>query len=238
MKISRIWSWCRQNGVSTFFATIAVISATNAFAYERYLVPSSSMEPTLLVGDYIGVEKYAYGVGPKQIGFDLGFTGRLFGAQPERGDIVVFRTPEDGWTVYVKRVIGLPGDRVQVKAGVLHVNGAPVRRERIADGEHGAPRYTETLPGGYQHVISETRGDNGPADDTQEYRVPSGHYFMMGDNRDNSQDSRWLDHVGYVPAENLIGRVSHVLYSTQDCGRTVLTLMCGVRSERTLQRPI
>jgi signal peptidase I len=187
--------------------------------FQPFTIPSGSMMPTLLVGDYIFVNKFAYGYSKYSLPFspDL-FSGRLFGADPKRGDIVVFRFPPNPEIDYIKRCIGLPGDHIQVTDGVLYVNGKPV--PKVADGsftsdyklDPGAdvPVFRETLDNGKTYDTLDqspvSRGDN-----TREFIVPEGHYFMMGDNRDNSLDSRF--DVGFVPAENLVGRASVIFFS-------------------------
>ncbi|RFB96880.1 signal peptidase I [Rhizobium leguminosarum bv. trifolii] len=187
--------------------------------FQPFTIPSGSMMPTLLVGDYIFVNKFAYGYSKYSLPFspDI-FSGRLFGADPKRGDIVVFRFPPNPDIDYIKRCIGLPGDHIQVTDGVLYVNGKPV--PKVADGtftsdyklDPGAdvPVFRETLDTGKTYDTLDqspvSRGDN-----TREFIVPEGHYFMMGDNRDNSLDSRF--DVGFVPAENLVGRASVIFFS-------------------------
>ncbi|KPH10524.1 signal peptidase I [Rhizobium acidisoli] len=187
--------------------------------FQPFTIPSGSMMPTLLVGDYIFVNKFAYGYSKYSLPFspDI-FSGRLFGADPKRGDIVVFRFPPNPEIDYIKRCIGLPGDHIQVTDGVLYVNGKPI--PKVADGtftsdyklDPGAdvPVFRETLDNGKTYDTLDqspvSRGDN-----TREFIVPEGHYFMMGDNRDNSLDSRF--DVGFVPAENLVGRASVIFFS-------------------------
>ena len=190
------------------------------FVFQPFNIPSESMVSTLLKGDYIFVTKYSYGFSHHSIPFSPPiFSGRILGHAPTRGDVVVFKLPRDGHTDYIKRVIGLPGDTVQVRNSLLYVNGQQVKRERIDDfvsrDEDGnvtrTPAYRETLPNG----VSYTTLDEGPGhfyDDTPEYKVPAGHYFMMGDNRDNSADSR--ADVGFVPFENLVGRAQFIFFST------------------------
>ena len=187
--------------------------------FQPFTIPSGSMMPTLLVGDYIFVNKFAYGYSKYSLPFspDI-FSGRLFGSDPKRGDIVVFRFPPNPEVDYIKRCVGLPGDHIQVTDGVLYVNGKPV--PKVADGTftsdykldpgEDVPVFRETLDNGKTYDTLDqspvSRGDN-----TREFIVPEGHYFMMGDNRDNSLDSRF--DVGFVPAENLVGRASVIFFS-------------------------
>lgn len=168
------------------------------FLYEPFNVPSASMVPGLMVGDHIFASKIAYG-------------------QPKRGDIVVFSLPRDDQTVYVKRLMGLPGDRIQVKGGVVLLNGialalTPVQGIACIEGGR-CNYYRETLPDGRSYVVNDMVA-NGSADDTEEYIVPENHYFMMGDNRDNALDSRYLDQVGYVPRANLIGPIVFIYWNS------------------------
>ena len=200
---------------------IALVIRT--FLFQPFNIPSGSMKATLLVGDYLFVSKYSYGY--SHYSFPLSpplFSGRIFGSQPDRGDIVVFRLPKDDSVDYIKRVIGLPGDRIEVKSGLLHINGQPVKRERIDDyietEETGraerVKRWRETLPNGVSYTTLDLI-DNSFYDNTQEYTVPAGHYFMMGDNRHNSTDSRFPQ-VGYVPFQNLIGRAQLIFFSVAE----------------------
>jgi signal peptidase I len=191
---------------------------------EPFTVPSGSMIPTLLVGDTLLASKFAYGFGKfsSPIGLMPDFDGRLFGHAPERGDVIVFRLPRDPGTSYVKRLIGLPGDHVQIRHGQLVLNGQAVPRrqdrrlEVDLDGQRiSFIRYVETLPNGREHPILKLSDDQ-PLDDTPEFVVPARHYFMMGDNRDDSLDSRVAIQdggVGFVPEENLVGRVDRILFS-------------------------
>ncbi len=204
-----------------YASLIAILVRT--FAYEPFNIPSGSMIPTLLVGDYLFVSKFSYGYSRHSLPFSLPlFSGRVIFSEPERGDIAVFKLPRDNETDYIKRIVGLPGDEIQVISGVLHVNGEPVRRRRIEDyarTDNGrvirrAQQYVETLPGGRRHLLIEEAGDSGRLDNTPVYTVPEKHYFAMGDNRDNSLDSRVSAHVGFIPAENLVGRAEILFFSS------------------------
>jgi signal peptidase I len=196
---------------------IAVVIRTLLF--QPFNIPSGSMKATLLVGDYLFVSKYSYGYSHYSVPFSPAlFSGRIFASMPKRGDVVVFRLPKDDSTDYIKRVIGLPGDHIQMVNGVLNINGKVVKRERVEDfiddeaGGERVKRWRETLPEGVTYETLDLQ-ENGALDNTEEYVVPAAHYFMMGDNRDNSTDSRVLSAVGYVPFENLIGKAQIVWWS-------------------------
>ncbi len=204
-------------------ALIALV--IRSFLFEPFNIPSGSLLPTLQIGDYLFVEKYAYGYSKYSFPFGIiDFKGRIWGSEPKRGDIVVFRQPKEVGIDYIKRVIGLPGDTVQMKDGRLYINGKMVQR-RFVDDEYKTDdgssqiykRYIETLPNGVQHYIYEI-SDHSYYDNTPLYKVPQGDYFMMGDNRDRSLDSRAMNHVGFVPAENLIGKAEFVFFSTRGIG--------------------
>jgi signal peptidase I len=189
-------------------------------AYEPFNIPSGSMIPTLLVGDYLFVSKFSYGYSKYSLPLSPPlFSGRIFGSLPKRGDVAVFKLPRDNSTDYIKRIIGLPGDKIQMKNGQLFINGTQVSRvsagDAVAEGDGPRmlmKRYLETLPGGKQHYILKA-SDNEPLDNTQEYDIPQGYVFAMGDNRDNSLDSRVLTAVGFIPVENLVGRAEFIFFS-------------------------
>lgn len=200
---------------------IALVFRT--FFYQPFSIPTASMQSTLMIGDYLLSNKFVWGFG--RYSFPLGifpFNGRILGREPDRGDIIVFR-PEPQEVPYIKRLVGLPGERIQVIGGVLHINGTPVQREEIGKVDDKDSRgtivevtvYRETFPEGTSHTIHEI-SDDGPLDNTREFAVPAGHYFMMGDNRDRSADSRVPSVVGFVPAGNLIGKAEFRFFSIAD----------------------
>lgn len=202
---------------------IAVVIRTLLF--QPFSIPSGSLIPTLLIGDYLFVSKFSYGFSRHSFPFSAApFSGRIWAAEPTRGDIAVFKLPKDNETDYIKRVIGLPGDRVQVLDGRLHINGQPV--QKVADGfieDRDAfgrvarvPRFRETLPNGVSYHVIEREGNRGYFDNTVEFVVPAGHFFMMGDNRDNSTDSRDLQSVGFVPFENFVGKAQIIFFSIEE----------------------
>ncbi|MEO0818969.1 MAG: signal peptidase I [Pseudomonadota bacterium] len=258
--------------VKTIFWALLIAAAFRSFLFQPFSIPSGSMKPTLLVGDYLFVTKYSYGYSNYSFPFaPLLFNGRIWSAEPERGDVVVFKHPQfdacsEGPVTsivnfvgsifsprfasagdcidYVKRVVGLPGDEIQVKAGILHLNNEPLPTERIEDfiemkALRGSPprppqcvnepvrlgeicikqQFEETFPDGRTHLLLNISGEMGVdsgrrnADNTPVFEVPQGHFFFMGDNRDNSVDSRFPS-VGFVPFENLIGRADVIAISS------------------------
>lgn len=186
--------------------------------FQPFNIPTGSMIPSLLIGDYLFISKYSYGYSRYSLPFRLPlFEGRLFGAEPERGDVVVFHF---AGVDYIKRLVGLPGDRVQMRGGRLYINEAEVARRPLAPlltrdlygYDREIPRYEEVLPNGRRYETLDLI-ENGAGDTTKAYLVPTGHYFMLGDNRDNSSDSRFSAPIGFVPAENLIGKAQFLYFS-------------------------
>jgi len=210
-------------GGRVVFHALLIALVIRTLLFQPFNIPSGSMKATLLIGDYLFVSKYSYGYSHYSLPLSPPlFPGRIFGSMPERGDVVVFRLPKDDSTDYIKRVIGLPGDRIKMIDGMLYINGTVVKRERVSDfiddengGSERVRRWRETLPNGVTYQTLDLQ-DNGFLDNTQEYVVPAGHYFMMGDNRDNSTDSRVLSAVGYVPFENLVGKAQIIFFSIGD----------------------
>jgi signal peptidase I len=191
--------------------------AIRTFAFQSFSIPSGSMEPTLQKGDYFFASKFAYGYGRYSAPYNLlPIEGRVFGAQPGRGDVVVFRSPDNPQIDRVARVVGLPGERVQMVNGVLHIDDIAVGLEDVGtwpSESFGRPvkLQRETLPGGVSHFVLDA-ADNSMGDNTSLFEVPQGHYFLMGDNRDNVNDSRFS--VGYVPYENLVGKVVRLFWNS------------------------
>ncbi len=237
--------------IKTVVYALLIAGLFRTLLFQPFWIPSESMKNTLLIGDFVFVNKMAYGYSRYSCPFALcPIPGRILipglSGEPERGDVVVFRHPVNG-SDFVKRLIGLPGDRIQMKNGVLYLNGAEVpqvadgifeevmepqgsmkNRPRCANGAVGdgaiceKPRFRETLPNGVTHSILNIE-DGGYADNTDVFTVPEGQYFFMGDNRDNSQDSRFSQQVGgvgFVPAEYLIGRADRIIFSS--AGRSML----------------
>jgi len=214
----------KEESLKSFFKTLlaAVICAAivRSFFYEPFHIPSSSMKPGLLVGDYIFVSKFSYGYSKYSFPFALNlFSGRIWHTTPKRGDVAVFRLPSDPSVNYIKRIVALPGDTVQVKAGQLYINQKPIPKiyidDFIDDNQTTIAIFKETLPFGKEIMVLD-QYPNTPQDNTGIYNVPQEHYFVMGDNRDNSQDSRFSNQVGFIPKENLVGKAGIIFFSVND----------------------
>ena len=219
----------RQLGAALMLVLVMAIMVLalpliRSLLFQPFNNPSGSMMPTLLVGDYFFVSKFAYGYSRYSFPFSPPlFSGRIIGSAPARGDVVVFRLPRNDSTDYVKRVVGLPGDKIQMIDGLLYINGTPVKRERVEDyvGMEEGPgvkyikRWKETLPNGASYYTLDLI-ENSFYDNTPVYTVPPDHYFMMGDNRDNSTDSRVFSQIGYIPIDHIVGRVAIIFFSIRD----------------------
>ncbi len=211
--------------LKTVFWAILIALIIRSLWLEPFRIPSGSMYPTLRVGDYLFVTKYTYGY--SRYSFPAGIPlvkGRIWYSEPKRGDVVVFKFPQNTHTDFIKRIIGLPGDKVQVKNGRLYINGEIVDRKEegryIVDEYVSIPEfyriYEETLPNGLKHKIIEITDKERIVDNTEEFEVPEDSFFVMGDNRDRSDDSRIS--VGFVPKENLVGKAKFIFFSHNDKG--------------------
>ncbi|MFM9941455.1 MAG: signal peptidase I [Hyphomicrobiaceae bacterium] len=208
---------------SLFTNALVIAFLIRVFLYQPFNIPSASMQSTLLIGDYLFVSKLSYGYSRYSfpLGFNL-FNGRYFASEPKRGDVIVFKLPSDNSTDYIKRLIGLPGDKIEVRSGIVWLNDKEIPRRAVSDFVHyrgphlvRIPRFEEELPGGRKYLVLDEY-PNAPADNYGPVTVPPGHYFMMGDNRDNSADSRTPQHmsgVGFVPFDNLVGRADFLFLS-------------------------
>jgi signal peptidase I len=208
--------------ISVLVQALLIALVIRTLLFQPFSIPSGSMRPTLLEGDYLFTSKFSYGYSRYSIPFGPPlFKGRIWDGAPERGDIAVFKLPSNTRIDYIKRVIGLPGDRIQMIAGVLNINGEPVKREKqesitnldVTEVDRPVDVYKETLPNGVTYNTLDLT-QNGIGDDTREFVVPERHYFMMGDNRDNSVDSRF--NVGFVPVENFVGKANMIFFSVSD----------------------
>ena len=208
--------------ISVLIQALLIALVIRTVLFQPFSIPSGSMRPTLLEGDYLFTSKFSYGYSRYSIPFAPPvFKGRIWDGAPERGDIAVFKLPSNTRIDYIKRVIGLPGDRVQMIGGVLNINGMAVKREKqesitnldVTEVDRPVDVYKETLPNGVTYNTLDLT-QNGIGDDTREFVVPAGHYFMMGDNRDKSVDSRF--NVGFVPVENFVGKANYIFFSVSD----------------------
>lgn len=217
-----------KENIITIVLAVFIALVIRSFWLEPFRIPSGSMYPTLQVGDYLFVSKYTYGY--SRYSFPAGLPlvkGRIFYSAPKRGDIVVFKFPKNPHTDFIKRIVGLPGDKIQVKEGRLYINDELIEREEkeryIIDEYVGVPefyhQYEEILPGGKKHRIIEMSDEERIVDNTEEYIVPNDAFFVMGDNRDRSDDSRIS--VGFVPKENLVGKARFIFFSHSDKGSLI-----------------
>jgi signal peptidase I len=217
-----------ENIKTIFYALIIAVIIRSLF-FQPFYIPSSSMEPTLLIGDRIFVKKYSYGYSKHSFPFSPPFfSNRIFNKTPNYGDLVVFKTPVDNRTDYIKRLIGLPGDTVQFKNGKLFLNKVEIPRTKVdkkykircgsLSGEVSA--FTETLPNGKNYIAVYNK--IGSLQNTDEYKIPSEHFFFLGDNRDCSKDSRYLSSVGYVSKENLVGNATLIFFSNDTISGSIL----------------
>ena len=209
--------------LKSILIAIFIALLIRSFIFEPFNIPSGSMKPNLLVGDFIFVSKYSYGFSKHSLPFSIPLIpGKIFSNTPERGDVVVFKTPENNRTDYIKRVIGLPGDKIEIKNGIIFINGSEILRKKLNDFidtdnktiNKRVRMYNEYFFNKEINILDIT--DNGIADNTQLFNVPENHFFVMGDNRDNSQDSRFISTVGFVPYENLVGKAQFIFFSLEN----------------------
>ena len=209
--------------LKSIFIAIFIALLIRSFIFEPFNIPSGSMKPNLLVGDFIFVSKYSYGFSKHSLPFSIPLIpGKIFSNTPERGDVVVFKTPENNRTDYIKRVIGLPGDKIEIKNGIIFINGSEIFRKKLNDfidtdnktSNKRVRMYNEYFFNKEIKILDIT--DNGIADNTQLFNVPENHFFVMGDNRDNSQDSIFISTVGFIPYENLVGKAQFIFFSLEN----------------------
>jgi len=211
------------SNLKSIFIAIFIALLIRSFIFEPFNIPSGSMKPNLLVGDFIFVSKYSYGFSKHSLPFSIPIIpGKIFSNTPDRGDVVVFKTPENNRTDYIKRVIGLPGDKIEIKNGIIFINGSEILRKKLNDfidtdnktSNKRVRMYNEYFFNKEINILDIT--DNGIADNTQLFNVPENHFFVMGDNRDNSQDSRFISTVGFIPYENLVGKAQFIFFSLEN----------------------
>ena len=211
------------SNLKSILIAIFIALLIRSFIFEPFNIPSGSMKPNLLVGDFIFVSKYSYGFSKHSLPFSIPFIpGKIFSNTPERGEVVVFKTPENNRTDYIKRVIGLPGDKIEIKNGVIFINGSEILRKKLNDfvdtdnktSNKRVRMYNEYFYNKEINILDIT--DNGIVDNTQLFNVPENHFFVMGDNRDNSQDSRFMSTVGFIPYENLVGKAQFIFFSLEN----------------------
>ena len=217
------------DNLKTIFIALLIATAIRSFFFQPFYIPSSSMEPTLLIGDRIFVSKYTYGFSKHSFPFSPNiFSGRINYNTPVQGDLVVFKTPADNRTDYIKRVVGLPGDSIQFIKGEIFINNEKIKRKKINDIESVrcgkftfiVDAYEETLPNGKKHIS--VYNSQGTLQNTKKFIVPKNHFFLLGDNRDCSNDSRFLESVGYVNFINLVGKAQIIFFSNDTIKGSVL----------------
>ncbi len=211
------------SNLKSIIVAIFIALLIRSFIFEPFNIPSGSMKPNLLVGDFIFVSKYSYGFSKHSLPFSIPLIPKkILSNTPERGDVVVFKTPENNRTDYIKRVIGLPGDKIEIKKGIIFINGSEILRKKLNDfidtdnntSNKRVRMYNEYFFDREINILDIT--DNGMADNTQIFNVPENHFFVMGDNRDNSQDSRFINTVGFIPYENLVGKAQFIFFSLEN----------------------
>ena len=234
------------DNIKTLIGALLIAILIRSLIIQPFYIPSSSMEPNLLVGDRIFVSKFSYGYSKHSFPFSPNFSNKRFlSKEPTQGDLVVFKTPSDNRTDYIKRLIGLPGDEIQFINGELFINKIKIKRKRIDNifqircGNFllETNTYIETLPNGTEHLV--TYNKKGSLQNTKIYKVPDNHYFLMGDNRDCSKDSRFLEEVGYVKKLNLVGKAKIIFFSNDTKKNSMLkfwNIHKSFRIERTFQR--
>lgn len=245
------------DSIRSMVVAVFIALLIRTFLFQPFVIPSGSMKPTLLIGDFIFVTKFTYGYTKHSLPFSVPLIpGRLLEKKkPQIGDVVVFRGPYDPDTDYIKRVVGLPGDRIQMREGILYINDQAAnlepagtftddvwtkrlgkdQEERIASSEQERKieQYLETLPNGVKHyILKRDKFGEGMLDNTQEYVVPEGHYFMIGDNRDESGDSRILTQIGYVPENHIIGQAQIIWFSTKALWWEIWKWLTSIRYSR------
>ena len=208
------------DNTKTLIGALIIAVLIRSLFFQPFYIPSSSMEPTLLVGDRIFVSKYEYGYSKHSFPFSPNITNRRFFSKiPERGDLVVFKTPADNRTDYIKRLIGMPGDTIQFIGGEIYINKKKILRKQIENQKFircgnfllETNTFVETLPNGLKHIVVYKK--KGSLQNSKIFKVPENHYFLLGDNRDCSKDSRYLDSVGYVNNLNLVGKAKLIFFS-------------------------
>ena len=234
------------DNIKTLIGALLIAILIRSLIIQPFYIPSSSMEPNLLVGDRIFVSKFSYGYSKHSFPFSPNFSNKRFlSKEPTQGDLVVFKTPSDNRTDYIKRLIGLPGDEIQFINGELFINKIKIKRKKIDNifqircGNFLLETniYIETLPNGTEHLVAYNK--KGSLQNTKIYKVPNNHYFLMGDNRDCSKDSRFLEEVGYVKKLNLVGKAKIIFFSNDTKKNSMLkfwNIHKSFRLERTFQR--